>query len=331
MLFFVAGHDDLAAYLPEGSLYTSEEILNHLSLQIACPHHVLHHPVFQRVIGDDRQASSSLKQVAGGAEHLPQGIHLVVHLDAQRLEHLRHLLLLPFTLEVFLHGLHQVAGGFDTLDASGLDDGGSHPAGALQLTVDIEDVRQLLLAVVVEDVGSGYSRAFVHPHIQRRIETEGEPTGFIVEMMTRHAEICQQSVNLFHTIIAHPVAEVAEVAPDEGEALVVNHVLLGILILVKTVKVALFVEVPEYLTAMPSTAEGDIHINAAGLDIKPADALLKEYWNVICLGCCDHRAVSAFMMSSNSRLKSSSVRSVFVKSCGDQSSMVSSIPMNWMS
>ena len=130
-------------------------------------------------------------------------------------------------------------------------------------------------------------------------------------MMARYTEVCQQPVNLLHTIVAHPVAKIAEVAPDKGETLVVDDVPLCILILIEAEETALRTKMPEDLTTVPTATEGHVHINAVGLDVKPANALLKEYWNVICLGCRYHRSVSAFMIFSNSRLKSSSVRNVF--------------------
>ena len=90
-------------------------------------------------------------------------------------------------------------------------------------------------------------------------------------------------------------------------------------------------EPPQDLPAMPPPAKSNVNINTVGLDIKPVDALLEEYWSVICLSGCNHKASLAFMMFSNSVLKSSSVLSVWLRFFGDQISIVSSMPMNWMS
>ena len=119
-------------------------------------------------------------------------------------------------------------------------------------------------------------------------------------MMAGDTEVGQQSINLLHFVITHPVFEVTEVASDKRETIIVHDIPLGILILVKTEKPTLGTQVPKDLTTMPATTEGYIHINAVGLDVKPANALLEEYWNVICFGCRYHRIVSAFMIFSNS-------------------------------
>ena len=64
------------------------------------------------------------------------------------------------------------------------------------------------------------------------------------------------------------------------------------------------------LPTVSASTESDVGINTVGLDIKPVDALLKEYWSVVCLSGCDHRASQAFMIFSNSVPNSSAVLSV---------------------
>ena len=93
-------------------------------------------------------------------------------------------------------------------------------------------------------------------------------------MMTRYTQIGQQSVYVVHTVVAHPVAEVSEVAPHEGETLVVHDVLFSILVLIETVQMTLFAQSAEYLLAVAATTEGYVYINTIGLDVKPVDALL---------------------------------------------------------
>ena len=61
----------------------------------------------------------------------------------------------------------------------------------------------------------------------------------------------------------------------------------------------------DFLAVSPST-EGYIYINTVGLDIKPVDALPKEYCYVICPCRLYHCSLSAFMIFSNSAPKSSS-------------------------
>ena len=99
--------------------------------------------------------------------------------------------------------------------------------------------------------------------------------------MARHAEVCQQPVDLFHTIIAHPVLQITEITSYKSETLVVDDVLLRIFVLVKAVQMALLTQSAEDLTTVAATAEGHVYINATGLDLKPVDALPKEHWYVI--------------------------------------------------
>lgn len=87
--------------------------------------------------------------------------------------------------------------------------------------------------------------------------------------MARHAKVGKQSINMLHSVVAHPILEVAEVAPYEGKSFIsLRNVLLGIGILVEAIKVGFGVEPTQYLAAMTATAEGHIDVYAAWLNVE---------------------------------------------------------------
>ena len=234
------------------------------------------------MVGDDAQPSAFAKQVLAAVQHLLEGFHLVVHLDTQGLEQLSHLFLLPLLGKQLLRHLQQVACGGNALCLASLDNGSGKLPAVLQLSIEIEDVGQLLLTVVVHDVGSGLFPLFVHAHVERCVEAEGEPAALVVQMMARHTEVGQQTVDLLHVVVAHPVLDISKVASDEGESIIIDDIFLRIGILVEAVEVAFLPQATEDLPAVATPAECHIYINTVGLDFKPVDALPEEYWNVIC-------------------------------------------------
>ena len=136
---------------------------------------------------------------------------------------------------------------------------------------------------------------------------------------------------MLHIVIAHPVREISEIASYKRESVVVEDVLFCIFILVESLQMTVLAQTPQDFLAVASATEGYVYINTVGLDVKPVDALLKEYWSMICLSSRYHRASPAFILFSNSIPNSSSVFSVCVRFFGDQISTVSSMPINWMS
>ena len=99
--------------------------------------------------------------------------------------------------------------------------------------------------------------------------------------MARHTEVGQYTIELLHTVVAHPVTQVAEVAAHEGETLVVHDVALGIGILVEAVEAPRSIHAAQYLTRVTATAEGHVGIHAALLDGQPVDRLVQHHGNMI--------------------------------------------------
>ena len=94
-----------------------------------------------------------------------------------------------------------------------------------------------------------------------------------------------------YAVVAHPVAQVAEVGAHEGKPVVGHDVALGVGILVKAIQVAVGGKPTEDGARVPTTAKGNIDIHAMGVYVQPVDALLEQYGNVIGACCGYHRMV----------------------------------------
>ena len=104
--------------------------------------------------------------------------------------------------------------------------------------------------------------------------------------MTRHAEVGQQTVHVFYTVVAHPLLDIPKVAANEGESIIIDDILFGVCILVETIEVSLSTQVPQNLTAVTAATKSDIHINTIGLDSQPVNALLKKHRHMIGFSGC---------------------------------------------
>ena len=101
--------------------------------------------------------------------------------------------------------------------------------------------------------------------------------------MARHTEVGQQPVNLLDAVVAHPVLQIPEITSYKCEALVADNVPLCVLVLIEAVQTPPGAQPAEDLAAVSAAAEGHVYVNTVGLDSKPVDALLQEYWYVITL------------------------------------------------
>ena len=92
---------------------------------------------------------------------------------------------------------------------------------------------------------------------------------------------------MVNTIVAHPVFQIAEVAAYECELLVrVANVAFGIGILVEAVQMGAFRQSAQYLARVSATAECQVYVYAARLDVKPAHALVEQNRYMIALRRC---------------------------------------------
>ena len=114
-------------------------------------------------------------------------------------------------------------------------------------------------------------------------------------MMARHTEVGKQSVYPLHAVIAHPVLQIAEVAPHEGEVVLRFHVVFRVGILVETVEMPCISEARQYLAAMTATTEGDVYVYAVRLDVEAVDALVEENRYVVCIYDSCHYFLGLFV------------------------------------
>ena len=114
--------------------------------------------------------------------------------------------------------------------------------------------------------------------------------------MARYAEVGKQSVESVNAIVSHPVFQVSEVGANEGEVRIRHHVAFGVGILVEAIQVCALAESGEYLPGVSATAEGNIYIDAAWLDIQSVNALFQENGYVVCFCCLNHIVFSSFSL-----------------------------------
>ena len=138
------------------------------------------------------------------------------------------------------------------------------------------------------------------------------------------------------SVVEHPVLEEAEVAADEGEVRFAFHlfgILQGILVLVEAVEMSCALKAPEYLPAVAAATECEVHIYAAGLDVKSINCLFQQYRHMIFLTPREHYNIllyyvlSSFIISSKMLPTFSGSLSRPSAACLLQISMVSSTPM----
>ena len=198
------------------------------------------------------------------------------------MKQLCHLLLLFFPLEERFYYIEEIARSLYRRGCTPSDYCRRYLARGLQFSVEEEDVCEAFLIIGVEHVCCRDARPLVHPHVEGSVETEGEATGLVVEMMRTDPEVGKQAVDMIYAVVAHPVVEITEVAPHKREiAGSLTDILLCILVLVEAKQPSRAVEAAEYLPAVASSSEGDIDIDASLTDVHAVNAFFQQYWDVI--------------------------------------------------
>jgi hypothetical protein len=139
---------------------------------------------------DHGESAAGTEHRLGGRQRALDGPELVVHLDAERLEHALGGMALAEARRRRDRGadqLDQLGGALDRRLAARADDrAGDRPRVAL-LAVAAEDVGQLALAGLVDDLARRDGGAGVHAHVERRVGRIREPALAPVELHRRHA------------------------------------------------------------------------------------------------------------------------------------------------
>ena len=75
-------------------------------------------------------------------------------------------------------------------------------AGRLRVAERRQCLYELLPVVLLDYVGGGAWRGLVRTRVERRVRTERESPGCIVEMMEGHAEVGEYAVGVAYAVVA---------------------------------------------------------------------------------------------------------------------------------
>jgi hypothetical protein len=101
-------------------------------------------------------------------------------------------------------------------------------------------------------------------------------------VVARNAKVSQQGVDTLYFVVAHPVVEKTEIAPYERKALFVfGDILLGVSVLVETVKVSFRREVFQDFFAVSAATECHIDIRSVGAYIHAFDTCFEQYGHMV--------------------------------------------------
>ncbi len=181
---------------------------------------LLHRPVLERVEGDDREAATRPQDGHGGLEAAPQVRELVIHRDAQRLEHARRRIDGPATSgSLRLHAedeTTEIVGGHEWLARAPPHDGRRDAAGLRLLAELGEDATQLDLTPRVHDVRRrDAASVWIGAHVQRPCGAKAEAALTVGELDRREAEVEKDPVERDEVVLPGHVVENREVGADE--------------------------------------------------------------------------------------------------------------------
>jgi len=86
--------------------------------------------------------------------------------------------------------------------------------------------------------------------------------------MHGNAQVGEYAIDLWYIVVIEPMGDEGKIGRDEREPVVVDDVLLGIFVLVKSEEFAVLGEMLEDGTGVPAAAEGGIYINTVGLNVE---------------------------------------------------------------
>src|SRR4030095_83045 len=160
---------------------------------------VLDDTVFKRVKRDDGKPPAGTKTVRRRGKEIAQIVQLTIHSDAQTLKRprCRMNLSVPRRSENPLDGSRQVESGSQWARTN--DRPGDRPRPAL-LAIHIEDVRDLLLAESIHNLGRRQRLTAIHTHVQISLTHKGKPPPGIVEHHRGDADVGQYPVRIQNTV-----------------------------------------------------------------------------------------------------------------------------------
>ena len=259
-------------------------ILDAGAVDVSGAEEVLHRPVFERVVGDDGEASPGAEERFAGFEETAERAHLVIDGDAERLEDAGEALLVVWR-DDRLKRLYERIDRGEPADVGGFFEQKAHPPCAPCFAIVADDLPELVGGGVADQFERGASAALVHPHVYRRVEAEGEAALRLVQVVAGDAEIGEDAVDLVDAEVGHKAGDVAEVAPDEGESRILSQriVRLGVEVSVYAEEMSLVAESLEDRPRVPPAAEGGVDIDPVGIGDQLRHRLLEEHGRVVVL------------------------------------------------
>ena len=123
------------------------------------------------MVAHHHQPATGAQHVGRLQQHFLQGLHFLVHLDAQGLKNLGQILVFLAARRAGRNGLFELGNGSEATAAPGRAHGGGQRAGIGHLAVHAENAVQVGFLIIVEDIGGRERAVGVHSHIERAIET----------------------------------------------------------------------------------------------------------------------------------------------------------------
>src|SRR5690242_18543872 len=163
---------------------------------------LLDDPVLERVEGDDGEAPARPQHLERGRQRALDRAELVVHLDAERLEHpLRRVPLAEAggRRHRVLDDFDEIAGALERLLLPAPHDRTRDLPRVALFPVALEDVREVALVGLVHELPRRVLGARIHAHVERRVDGVRETALGTVELHRRDTEVEE------HHVSAHAV------------------------------------------------------------------------------------------------------------------------------
>ena len=228
------------------------------------------------MVGDHYQPSAGAQHLEALFQRHFERFHFSVYFDAQGLEQLGQEFRFVLFRGTGRYGRNQVCGGQDRLRGPCADDAGGDFPGGVDFAPIAQDAGQGIGVERVHQVGRRASSALVHPHVERCRTPERESPFDGIEMVGRHAQVGQDTIDPGYSAQPQGAPHEAEVAFDVMEAAVFRAVVPGIPILIEGVKTSPVAQCRQDAARMSATAEGEIDIGSCRIDVEQSDGLFEQ-------------------------------------------------------
>ena len=167
------------------------------------------------MVGNDRQATSFCQHLRGCRQEIAQRSNLIVDLYAQCLEYLRIILNFTVLRSKLFKEIHKIVDFAKRFAFAASYNRLYKPTDVLHIAVVAENTEKVVLRSTVQHIGSSARRLFRHTHIKFSTHPERKTTFCDIKLMRRHAQICQNAVNLINAIVVEVVAQIAIISENK--------------------------------------------------------------------------------------------------------------------